>query len=129
MAPLLTKLCSHTIRSLQKLDFSYLAVVDVINLSATLFLIGKAERELASKSFSNLVVTEADGGEGEHTDGIGIMELLNMVSRKKDFIPAITSIIIAGSFSLDSLTPKAVAHTDKQKNADILTEYGEVQNE
>ena len=108
----------------QKLDFSYLAVVDVVNMDSTLFLIGKAERELASQAF-NKTSDETE----EKENGIGSMELEGMVSRKKDFIPALTSIIITGSFSLKSLTPKAVEHTDRQKNACVLTTYGEVKDE
>ena len=109
------------LKSEQKLDFSFLAIVDIVTLTSTLLLIGRAENELAGKAwsqFSNSIVCPED-------DGVGTMELKNMVSRKKDFVPALTAAI-AGGFKASA---PAKIKTEKQKNVIVEDVYGVVAKE
>ena len=109
------------LKSEQKLDFSFLAIVDIVKLTSTLLLIGHAENELAKKSWSQY----SDSIDCPGDDGVGTMELQNMVSRKKDFVPALTAAI-AGGFKASA---PAKRKTEKQKNVIVEDVYGIVAKE
>jgi len=72
------------------LSVLFLAVVNIVALKTSLLLCGPNEKSLAIKSFANgKLITGKDGTEC-------VMDLGNLVSRKKDFIPAVTAAIKAG---------------------------------
>ncbi|EJK68897.1 hypothetical protein THAOC_09887 [Thalassiosira oceanica] len=64
----------------------FLAVVNIVSLKGSLMLCGPTELSLAKASFPGCKMNDA------HT----LMDLGNRVSRKKDYIPAITGSIKAG---------------------------------
>ncbi|GMH55429.1 hypothetical protein TrLO_g741 [Triparma laevis f. longispina] len=107
-----------SLKAEQSLDFSFLAIVDIVKLTSTLLLIGKSEAELAQQSFSASVKSPND-------DGIGTMELKEMVSRKKDFVPMLTKSIGAGF----KASEPALEKTQKQKEVVVEEVYGVVQKE
>lgn len=65
----------------------FLAVVNIVSLEGTLLLCGPTEQSLARAAFLDCAVTNADST---------VMNLGNRVSRKKDYIPAITRAIKGG---------------------------------
>lgn len=67
------------------LSLLYLAVVNIVTLRGTLLCIGGAEASLAAASFA----------EGRMV-GANVMDLGPLVSRKKDYIPAVTRAIKGG---------------------------------
>eukprot|EP01039_Chlorochromonas_danica_P004559 gene4559-4997_t len=69
---------------------SFLAVVNIVKLRSTLLLCGPNERSLAVSAFPKGELVAADYSEPFH------MDLGNLVSRKKDFIPAISSAVKRG---------------------------------
>ena len=75
-------------KAAKNLDLLFLAVVNIVHLHSSLLLCGSAESNLALASFKSK--------EYEHTTDPGVLDLGNMVSRKKDFIPPITRCIKAG---------------------------------
>ena len=44
-----------------------------------------------------------------------------------DFIPALTSQILSGVFSLKKLTPIAASTTELQKSVNVPVEFGEIE--
>lgn len=73
------------------LSVLFLAVVNIVELRTKLLLCGKNERSLALKSFpAGKLVRDEDGGETH------VLDLGGLVSRKKDFIPAVTGAIKKG---------------------------------
>lgn len=74
------------------LSLLYLGVVNIVKLKSTLLLVGDDERSLALSSFEKgELIPAADGVSQPYS-----MDLGNLVSRKKDFIPAITKAIKGG---------------------------------
>eukprot|EP00595_Chromulina_sp_UTEXLB2642_P000137 CAMPEP_0196762348 /NCGR_PEP_ID=MMETSP1095-20130614/1755_1 /TAXON_ID=96789 ORGANISM="Chromulina nebulosa, Strain UTEXLB2642" /NCGR_SAMPLE_ID=MMETSP1095 /ASSEMBLY_ACC=CAM_ASM_000446 /LENGTH=393 /DNA_ID=CAMNT_0042113015 /DNA_START=55 /DNA_END=1236 /DNA_ORIENTATION=+ len=74
------------------LSILYLAVVNIVKLKTTLLLCGNEERDLAIESFKNAkLITPPNDLDEPYS-----MDLGNLVSRKKDFIPAITKAIKDG---------------------------------
>lgn len=74
------------------LSILYLGVVNIVKLKSTLLLIGDDERSLAVASFENGVLLPSTEAYAQPT----LMDLGNLVSRKKDFIPAVTRAIKTG---------------------------------
>lgn len=72
------------------LSLLFLAVVNIVDLHTKLLLCGTSERSLAVSAFANGKLIESDTGEAQ------LMDLGGLVSRKKDFIPAITAAIKKG---------------------------------
>lgn len=76
------------------LSVLYLAVVNIVKLKSNLLLIGETERSLAVAAFEkgklNQSVNPTSSAEPF------LMDLGNLVSRKKDFIPAVTKAIKNG---------------------------------
>mmetsp|Transcript_14943 Transcript_14943/g.29760 ORF Transcript_14943/g.29760 Transcript_14943/m.29760 type:complete len:534 (-) Transcript_14943:72-1673(-) len=106
------------LKSEQKLDYSYLAIVDIIELTSTLLLIGKAETELAVQAFGEEIYSP-------NNDGVGTMKIDGKVSRKKDFVPVLTSTIASGF----KPSAPALAKTAKQKEVVVEDVYGTVEKE
>ena len=72
----------------KSLSILYLAVVNIVQLHSHLFCIGPDELDLAKVAFPLAsVVVDSDNV---------VVDLGNLVSRKKDFIPAVTKAIKAG---------------------------------
>lgn len=69
------------------LDVLFFAVVNIVSLHSTLLLCGQNEISLAEKSFPNGKINECNPF---------AMDLGGLVSRKKDFIPAITKSVKLG---------------------------------
>jgi len=67
------------------LSVLFLAVVNIVKLRSNLLLIGPVETSLAQASFANGTIDEP-----------GVMNIGSLVSRKKDFIPAVTAAIKKG---------------------------------
>lgn len=72
----------------KKYDALMLAVVDIVSLNATLVLLGDEEKSLAAASFGKGQVKKESLGD--------TMELPGLVSRKKDFVPAVDQAIKHG---------------------------------
>ncbi|KAI9004472.1 hypothetical protein DFJ74DRAFT_693518 [Hyaloraphidium curvatum] len=72
----------------KKLDALMLAVVDIVGLNATLLLCDDAERSLAAAAFGK--------GKVEASSLKETMDLPGLVSRKKDFVPAVDKAIKGG---------------------------------
>lgn len=68
----------------------FLAVVNIVALRTNLLLCSPVERDLAIHSFSNGKLVQQPNGEPV------VMDLGNLVSRKKDFIPAVTHAVKKG---------------------------------
>jgi manganese-dependent inorganic pyrophosphatase len=73
------------VREEKELSAMFLAVVDIVNMTSSLFIAGHVEESLA---------LEAHGG--EITQDGKVLELKGLVSRKKDFVPALTRAISSG---------------------------------
>ena len=71
----------------KKLSVLFLAVVNIVTLQSTLLLCGPNERSLAESAFKDGKMTDSSPFE---------MDLGGLVSRKKDFIPAVTKAIKLG---------------------------------
>lgn len=67
-------------------DAVLLAVVDIVNLTSTLLVCGRVEASLAIAAYGG----ELEGEEGE------LLKLPGLVSRKKDFVPALTKAVKEG---------------------------------
>jgi len=65
----------------QKLDFFFFTAVNIVDEHSILFVCGSLEKEIAEQTFESQV--------GEN----GLMDLGNLVSRKKQFIPPTMSIL------------------------------------
>ncbi|KNC86750.1 hypothetical protein SARC_01129 [Sphaeroforma arctica JP610] len=63
--------------------YVFLSIVDIVNLNTDLILIGEDERELAIEAFKAQV----------NADEELVMNIGNLVSRKKDFIPTVQNAI------------------------------------
>jgi manganese-dependent inorganic pyrophosphatase len=75
----------------QGASISYLAVVNIVDLHSTLLLCGENERSLAFSAFPDgKFITTGDYSE------VHLMDLGSLVSRKKDFIPAVSAAIKRG---------------------------------
>ncbi len=73
------------------MDVLFLAVVNIIELRTKILLCGESERSLALASWSNGVfVPNTSGGPPI------LMDIGNLVSRKKDFVPSMTKAIKGG---------------------------------
>lgn len=68
----------------------FLAVVNIVKLRSKLLMLGPAEKSLALTAFSNGKIRQNAHGEEF------IMDLGGLVSRKKDFIPAVTAAVQKG---------------------------------
>lgn len=71
-------------------DALFLAVVNIVKLRTNLLLCGPNESSLAKASFVNGKILENQGSEPF------VMDLGNLVSRKKDFIPVVTAAVKKG---------------------------------
>lgn len=74
----------------KELDVLFFAVVNIVKLKSNLLLCGETERSLAVASFANGKLVPNSDGEP------CMMDLGGLVSRKKDFIPAVTSAVKNG---------------------------------
>ena len=68
------------VKAERKLDLIFLAIVNIVDMRSHLFLAGEAERSLAFAAF-----------EGPISEDGSIMDMGNRVSRKKEFVPPLTS--------------------------------------
>mmetsp|Transcript_7814 Transcript_7814/g.12390 ORF Transcript_7814/g.12390 Transcript_7814/m.12390 type:complete len:164 (+) Transcript_7814:868-1359(+) len=71
----------------RELSVMFLAVVNIVSLKGTLLLCGPAEISLARAAFPDGIISN---------EGSTLMDLGKRVSRKKDYIPAITQAIHGG---------------------------------
>ena len=74
----------------KKYDCLYLAVVNIVLLRSQLLLIGDAEKSLAFSAFKEPGYTHPSNVDPN------LLDLGNLVSRKKDFIPAVTKAVKDG---------------------------------
>ncbi len=72
------------------LSVLFLAVVNIVELRTKLLLCGPNERSLAKSAFINGKLLDDSHGDSH------VMDLGSLVSRKKDFIPAVTAAIKKG---------------------------------
>ena len=70
-------------------DAVLLAVVDIVALTSTLVVCGRVEASLATAAYGG-VVEDAEGGAAQ------TLALPGLVSRKKDFVPALTKAVKDG---------------------------------
>ena len=80
-----------TDKETKKYDVLFLAVVNIVLLRSNLLLLSPAETSLATASFVNGKMIANGDGEAPY-----IMDLGGLVSRKKDFIPAVTAAVKKG---------------------------------
>lgn len=74
----------------KKLDALFLGVVNIVKLRSNLLLCGPNEVSLAQASFAHGKLLENESGPAY------IMDIGGLVSRKKDFIPAVTAAVKKG---------------------------------
>lgn len=80
-------------RNKKNLNLLFLAVVNIVALKTTLIICGPNERSLAQTAFVHgKFITK----EGQNEADSCMMDLGNLVSRKKEFIPAVTGAIKRG---------------------------------
>ena len=91
-------------------SLSYLAVVNIVELKTTLLLCGPNERSLAKEAYPNGSFLPVEGNKDPF-----LMNLGKLVSRKKDFIPAISSAIKKGW----SHAPAGKIHSSKSDIIDF----------
>ena len=96
----------------QGVSVSFLAVVNIVEIRSTLLLCGPHERALALAAFpeGQLVV-----GDGDSAVEVYLMNLGSMVSRKKDFVPAVSAAIKKGWSS----APAGRVHQSKSDYFDV----------
>ena len=87
------------------LSVLYLAVVNIVSLKGTLLCVDEPESSLAQAAF---------GGSGGRLLSDNVMDLGGLVSRKKDYIPAVTRAVKGGW----SAAPKG---TIKKSKSDVFT--------
>jgi len=75
----------------RKYSILFLAIVNIVKMHSYLLLCGRPEQNLAENAFQGAPLLEQKEG-----SVAVLMDLGNRVSRKKDFIPAITSTIKGG---------------------------------
>ena len=75
-------------RMAKSIDVLFFAVVNIVSLKSTLLLCGDNERTLATVAFTQ--------GKMDANDQPFSMDLGSLVSRKKDFIPAVTKAVKNG---------------------------------
>lgn len=86
----------------KKLDALFLAVVNIVKLRTNLLLCGDHEKSLAEHAFINGKINQKEPY---------IMDLGSLVSRKKDFVPAITAAVKKG------WSPKASSSSSDRANS------------
>lgn len=84
------------------LNVLFLAVVNIVALRTYLLLCGHQERSLAKAAFSAGIELENSTGNEAY-----LMDLGGLVSRKKDFIPAVTGAIKKGWSETDAIVSNA----------------------
>lgn len=99
------------------LDLLFLAIVNIVDLHSNLVLCGPAETSVAKEAF-------VDGRIPEHTPIL--MDLGGMVSRKKEFIPALASAIEEG-WKWDSPTNKDDNEAPGELQISQLDPHGQIQ--
>ena len=67
------------------IDAVFLAVVDIVNLDSTLLVCGRIEGSLAVAAYG-----------GKLEDDGSVLKMPGLVSRKKDFVPALTKAVREG---------------------------------
>jgi inorganic pyrophosphatase/exopolyphosphatase len=77
-------------KATKELDLLFLAVVNIVKLKSTLLMQGTEEEALAYAAFNPGMDT------GSNPKGRHMLDLGNLVSRKKDFIPKVTKAINNG---------------------------------
>lgn len=97
----------------EKKDVAFLAFVDIVNLSSYLLLVGSRETHLAKTVFK-----------GEVDPVTGLMNLPNLVSRKKDFIPPLERAIADG-YELPTLSAEEANQAEKEEFGEVSLECGE----
>ena len=70
----------------------FLAVVNIVELKSKLLCAGPAEQSLAAAAFG-----------GEVTEGGTVMDLGALVSRKKEFVPPLTTAVLKGGWVLPEI--------------------------
>jgi inorganic pyrophosphatase/exopolyphosphatase len=78
-------------REEKSLDMMFLAVVNIVELKSTLLVIG--EKELSLAKFAFPATSKELLGDDEAILRHGLYNLGGLVSRKKDFVPAISKAI------------------------------------
>jgi len=89
----------------EKVEFTYLALVDIVNLTSVLLVCSKADQALAEKAF------------GGKTDSSGALDMGSRVSRKKDFIPPVSDVLGSGW-----TPPKESLVTEKEDFGEVVVE-------
>ena len=91
----------------KKLTAMLLAVVDIVNMTSTLFIAGPAEESLAVAAYG-----------GKPVDG-KVLELPGLVSRKNDFIPPLARAVAAGW----KPPPKSISHHACSRSNSVVMDY------
>jgi manganese-dependent inorganic pyrophosphatase len=78
----------------KSLEIMFLAVVNIISLQSTLLVIGSDEKSLAQAAFF-----DTPGARSNADDDRRLFSLGGLVSRKKDFIPAVSKAINKGGWT------------------------------
>jgi manganese-dependent inorganic pyrophosphatase len=88
-----------TVREETNLTAYFLAVVDIVHMTSTLLICGPTEASLAVAAYGGSVVgveTHAQGADSDKDQNNQILQLVGLVSRKKDFIPPLTRAVASG---------------------------------
>ena len=78
-------------RAAKGVNVLFFAVVNIVSLRSTLLLSGHNERSLARMAFPQGAPVRTDGSFGQYSIDLG-----GLVSRKNDFIPAVSKAVKSG---------------------------------
>ena len=105
----------RSLRREKQIDVLFLAVVNIVELRSKLLCAGPAEQSLAATAF---------GGETSH-DGT-VMDLGALVSRKKEFVPPLTTAVAKEGWQM----PTDAAHAAEERESVLMVDpndpYGRV---
>jgi manganese-dependent inorganic pyrophosphatase len=84
------------VREEKNLTAYFLAVVDIVHLTSSLLICGPTEESLAVAAYGGKCVTTRTDTDTELESNNKVLELVGLVSRKKDFIPPLTRAVAGG---------------------------------
>lgn len=97
----------------EKKDMAFIAFVDIVNLKAELLLVGSREADLAIKVF-----------QGPIDPVTGLMHLGDRVSRKKQFIPPIESMLSTVGWNMPPLSADEAQQAEEEEFGEVQLECG-----
>jgi manganese-dependent inorganic pyrophosphatase len=86
----------RTTRTEKNLTCMFLAVVDIVHMTSSLLICGATEESLALAAYGGDVITTKTDTDTGLVKNNQVLELVGLVSRKKDFVPPLTRAVASG---------------------------------